>query len=166
MSDVHGDEQLSELAAQIDGWLAELAAANPAVEAVDHADDDACRWYVRLRGDEKEHITVWLTLGQRTLRYEAYVMPAPEENVAEVYEMALRRNAKLVGAHFAIGVEDALFLRGELPVTAVCADEVDRVVGSIYAYAEQSFPALIRLGFASRFANSMVAAFPLRRPRR
>jgi hypothetical protein len=154
VSDAHDDDQLSQLAAQIDEWLGKLAAANPAVEAVDHAEDDAHRWYVRLRGDEKEHITVWLKLGQRTLQYEAYVMPAPEENVAKVYEMALRRNQKLVGAHFAIGVEDALFLRGELPVAAVCADEVDRVVGSIYAYAEQSFPALIRLGFASRFAKS------------
>lgn len=154
MSDAHDDAQLSQLTAQIDEWLAQLATANPAVEAVDHVEGDAHRWYVRLRGDEKEHITVWLTLGQRTLRYEAYVMPAPEENIAKVYEMALRRNQKLVGAHFAIGVEDALFLRGELPVAAVCADEVDRVVGSIYAYAEQSFPALIRLGFASRFAHS------------
>jgi hypothetical protein len=154
VSDAHDDAQLSQLAVQIDEWLAQLAAANPAVEAVDHVEDDAHRWYVRLRGDEKEHITVWLTLGQRTLRYEAYVMPAPEENIAQVYEMALRRNQKLIGAHFAIGVEDALFLRGELPVAAVRADEVDRVIGSIYAYAEQSFPALIRLGFASRFANS------------
>ncbi|MEY2524677.1 MAG: hypothetical protein QOJ66_3242, partial [Ilumatobacteraceae bacterium] len=75
------------------------------------------------------------------------------ENVVQVYEMALRRNEKLVGAHFAIGVEDALFLRGELPVAAVCADEVDRIVGSIYAYTEQSFPSLIRLGFASHFAS-------------
>jgi hypothetical protein len=106
-----------------------------------------------MAGEEKDHITVWVTLGQRTVRYEAYVMPAPEENIAEVYEMALRRNQKLVGAHFAIGVEDALFLRGELPLAAVCAEEVDRVVGSIYAYSEQSFPALIRLGFASRFAD-------------
>ncbi len=65
--------------------------------------------------------------------------------------MALRRNEKLVGAHFAIGVEDALFLRGELPLAAVSAAEVDRIVGSIYAYVEQCFPALIRLGFASRF---------------
>jgi hypothetical protein len=154
VSDAYDDAQLSQLAAQIDGWLAQLAVVNPAVEAVDHAHDDVHRWYVRLRGDEKEHITVWLTLGQRTLQYEAYVMPAPEENVAKVYEMALRRNQKLVGAHFAIGVEDALFLRGELPVTVVCAAEVDRVVGSIYAYAEQSFPALIRLGFASRFTKS------------
>lgn len=153
MSDVHDDATVSALAVQIDEWLAQLAAANPAVEAVDHAESDDHRWYVRLRGDEKEHITVWLMLGQRTLRYEAYVMPAPEENVAQVYEMALRRNEKLVGAHFALGVEDALFLRGELPVAAVCADEVDRVVGSIYAYVEQCFPALIRLGFASRLAR-------------
>lgn len=153
MSEVHDDDRLSSLADQIDAWLGQLAAANRAIEAVDRADDGDLRWYVRLRGEEKEHITVWLSLGQRTLRYEAYVMPAPQENVAQVYELALRRNEKLVGAHFAIGVEDALFLRGELPVSAVCADEVDRIVGSMYAYAEQSFPALIRLGFASHFAT-------------
>jgi hypothetical protein len=153
VSDAHDDTAVSALAAQIDGWLADMAAANAAIEAVDRGEGDEHRWYVRLRGDEKEHITVWLTLGQRTLRYEAYVMPAPQENIAAVYELALRRNEKLVGVHFAIGVEDALFLRGELPVVAVCADEVDRVVGSIYAYAEQSFPAMIRLGFASHFSR-------------
>jgi hypothetical protein len=153
VSDAHDDTAVSALAAQIDGWLADMAAANAAIEAVDRGEGDEHRWYVRLRGDEKEHITVWLTLGQRTLRYEAYVMPAPQENIAAVYELALRRNEKLVGAHFAIGVEDALFLRGELPVVAVCADEVDRVVGSIYAYAEQSFPAMIRLGFASHVSR-------------
>ena len=153
MSDAHDDAAVSALAVQIDEWLQQLQTSNPAVEAVDRNDDDTLRWYVRLRGEEKDHITVWLTLGQRTLRYEAYVMPAPEENVAAVYEMALRRNEKLVGAHFAIGVEDALFLRGELPLGAVCAAEVDRIIGSIYAYCEQSFPAMIRLGFASRFAH-------------
>jgi hypothetical protein len=58
-----------------------------------------------------------------------------------------------VGAHFAIGVEDALFLRGELPLLAISADEVDRVVGSIYAYCELSFPSMIRLGFASHFTR-------------
>jgi hypothetical protein len=153
VSEVHDDDQLSALADRIDEWLAQLAASNPAIEAVDREDNDQTRWYVRMRGDEKEHLTVWLTLGQRTLRYEAYVMPAPQENVALVYELALRRNEKLVGSHFAIGVEDALFLRGELPVVAVDAPEVDRIIGSIYAYAEQNFPAMIRLGFASRFTT-------------
>ena len=153
MSDVHDESAVSALAVQIDGWLADLAASNPAVEAVDREDGDETRWYVRLRGDEKEHITVWLTLGQRTLRYEAYVMPAPEENVAAVHEAALRRNEKLIGAHFAIGVEDALFLRGELPAGAVSGNEIDRIVGSLYAYVEHAFPSLIRLGFESRFAG-------------
>ena len=91
------------------------------------------------------------TLGQRTLRYETYVMPAPEENQVQLYEQLLRRNERLVGAHFSIGVEDAVFLRGELPLAALTEDELDRVVGSLYAYVEQVFPAAIRLGFASRF---------------
>jgi hypothetical protein len=108
-----------------------------------------------MRGEAKEFITLWFTLGQRTLRYETYVMPAPLEHVAEVYEQALRRNERLVGAHFAIGVEDALFLRGELPLVALTEAELDRVVGSMYAYVEQAFPSLIRLGYASQFASQL-----------
>ena len=92
-----------------------------------------------MRGEEKDFTTVWLTLGQRTLRYETYVMPAPEENAAAVYESLLRRNERLVGAHFAIGVEDAVFLRGELPLAALTEAELDRIVGSLYAYVEQCF---------------------------
>lgn len=152
MTDVHDDGSLAVIERRIDEWLAGFRNDNPAIEAVDRGEPGERRWYVRMRGEEKEHITVWLSLGQRTLRYEAYVMPAPEEHVAAVYESALRRNERLVGAHFAIGVEDALFLRGELPLVALDEDELDRVVGSLYAYVEESFPALIRLGFASRFA--------------
>lgn len=153
MSDLHDAGELAWFEEQISAWLADFAADNPVVEAIDRGDGDGePRWYVRMAGDEKDHITIWLALGQRTLRYEAYVMPAPEENHAAVYEMALRRNEKLVGAHFAIGIEDALFLRGELPLSALNEAELDRVVGSVYAYVEQCFRGLLRLGFASRFA--------------
>jgi hypothetical protein len=156
MTDLFDDGALAVVERRIDEWLAGFAASNDAIEAIDRGvkgeGGDDLRWYVRMRGEAKDHTTIWLTLGQRTLRYEAYVMPAPEENVAAVYEQALRRNEKLVGAHFAIGVEDALFLRGEIPVAALTEAEVDRIIGSIYAYVEQSFPALIRLGYASRFA--------------
>ena len=153
MSELFDVGALALLERQIDEWLHRMADANPAVSGVGRDDDAPRRWFVRMRGEAKEITTVWITLGQRTIRYETYVMPAPEENMAGLYESLLRRNEKLVGAHFAIGVEDALFLRGELPVAAVCADEVDRIVGSIYAYTEQSFPSLIRLGFASHFAS-------------
>jgi hypothetical protein len=152
VTDVHDDGSLAVIERRIDEWLAGFRRDNPAIESVDRGEPGERRWYVRMRGEEKEHITVWLSLGQRTLRYEAYVMPAPEENIAAVYESALRRNERLVGAHFAIGVEDAVFLRGELPLVALDEEELDRVVGSLYAYVEESFPTLIRLGYASRFA--------------
>ena len=78
-------------------------------------------------------------------------MPAPEENPAELYEHLLRRNDRLVGAHFSIGIEDAVFLRGELPAVAITEAELDRIIGSMYAYVEQCFGTAIRIGFASRF---------------
>jgi hypothetical protein len=79
-------------------------------------------------------------------------MPAPEENIEAVFENLLRRNERLIGVHFAIGVEDAVFLRGDLPLAALSEAELDRVIGSLYATAEQCFQGLLRIGFASRFA--------------
>jgi hypothetical protein len=155
MTDYHLPHTLQQYEASISDWLRSFAEDNPLFEAIDRGDPSETnepRWYVRLKGDEKEHITIWFTLGQRTLRYEAYVLPAPQEHVAEVYELALRRNDKLVGAHFAIGVEDALFLRGELLLASLSEAELDRVIGSLYQYVEQTFPALIRLAFASKFS--------------
>jgi hypothetical protein len=154
MTDYHLPPTLDEYDAAITGWLHAFAAENELFEAIDRGEPGESaepRWYVRLKGEEKEHITIWFTLGQRTLRYEAYVLPAPAEHVAEVYELALRRNDRLVGAHFAIGVEDALFLRGELPLGALNDAELDRIIGSLYQYVEATFPALIRLAFASKF---------------
>jgi hypothetical protein len=152
MTDAYDAEQLAELDRRVDGWLADLAAEHDHILAVDRTDDDGVRWYVRMRGDDKEFTTVWLTLGQRMLRYETYVMPAPEENGAELYEHLLRRNDSLVGAHFSIGIEDAVFLRGEMPVDQVSLAEVDRALGTLYAQVELCFQALLRIGFRSRFS--------------
>jgi hypothetical protein len=140
MTDAYDAEQLADLDGRIDGWLAELAVEHDHIIAVDRSNDGGVRWYVRMRGEDKEFTTVWLTLGQRTLRYETYVMPAPEENDAELYEHLLRR------------VEDAVFLRGELPVAHVTLAELDRVLGTLYAQVEQCFQSLLRIGFHSRFA--------------
>lgn len=150
MTDAYDAEQLDELDRRIDGWLADLAGEHDHILAIDRTDDDAVRWYVRMRGDDKEFTTVWLTLGQRMLRYETYVMPAPEENDAELYEHLLRRNDGLIGAHFSIGIEDAVFLRGEMPVDQVSLAEVDRALGTLYAQVELCFQALLRIGFRSR----------------
>ena len=152
MTDVHDDAALAVLERRVDEWLAASASTMP-IEAVDRAEGDLRRWYVRLRGEDKDFTTVWLTLGQRTLRYETYVMPAPEENADRLYEHLLRLNDRLVGAHFSIGTEDAVFLRGDLPLSALSEAEVDRVIGTLYASVEQHFRALLRIGFASRFRD-------------
>ena len=153
MSDLFDDSSLARLERNIDEWLSNLRATITAIVAIDRAEGDEIRWYVRMRGEEKEFTTIWITLGQRTLRYETYVMPAPEENAAELYESVLRRNERLVGAHFSIGAEDAIFLRGELPLALVCEPELDRIVGTMYDIVERAFPSLIRIGFASRFTD-------------
>ena len=151
MSDLFDDAALARIERQIDEWLSHAKVHNELILAVDRSTDQEIRWYVRMSGQEKEFTTVWLTLGQRTLRFETYVMPAPEENAQVLYESLLRRNEKLVGAHFSIGQEDAVFLRGEIPLAALNEQELDRAIGTLYSTVEQSFGALIRIGFASRF---------------
>jgi len=143
--------ELDVVEALIDAWAARELDDNPLVLAVDRAEPGIRRWYVRLKGEEKDFTTVWLTIHQRTLQYETYVLPAPEENHAAVYEQLLRRNLRFNGAAFVIGDEDAIYLKGQLPLDAVSDDELDRVVGSLYAYVEQCFRPALRLAFASRF---------------
>jgi hypothetical protein len=147
---MHSDEDLAALEQAIDSWLAAARAGNEVISSVDRDVEVPRRWYVRMRGEEKDVTAVWLTLGQRTLRYESYVMPAPEENHAEFYEHLLRRNEGLVGAHFSIGAEDAVFLRGELPLAALDAAELDRILGTVYATVEHCFRPALAIGFASR----------------
>jgi hypothetical protein len=153
MSELFGIHDLDSLEGQITGWLLDMQGRNESIAAVDRGEIGERRWYVRMRGEEKEFTTVWITLGQRTLKYETYVMPAPEENAEQLYEYLLRRNESLVGAHFSIGIEDAMFLRGEMPLRLVDEAELDRVIGTLYATVERIFPVIIRIGFASRFAE-------------
>ncbi len=153
MSELFGIHDLDSLEGAITGWLLDMKQRNETIVAIDRGEIGERRWYVRMRGEEKEFTTVWLTLGQRTLKYETYVMPAPEENAEQLYEHLLRRNESLVGAHFSIGIEDAMFLRGEMPLRLVDEEELDRVIGTLYATVERIFPIIIRIGFASRFAE-------------
>jgi hypothetical protein len=120
------------------------------VAAVDH-DPAERRWYVRIHGEDKDVYTVRFTLGQRTLHYETYFMPAPEEQRAECYAHLLRRNSALYGLAFNVGAEDAVFLSGQLANDVIDSDELDRILGTFYATVEQCFRPALRIGFASKF---------------
>lgn len=145
--------ELDALEARIDAWLSAQLAENPTMEAVDRGEPGERRWYVRMAGEDKDHTTVWLTLRQRSLHHETFVMPAPEENEAEFYLHLLRRNHQIAGLRFSVGAEDAVYLEGEVPWRAVDEVQLDRVIGSTWFYVEQFFVAALRIGYASRFAG-------------
>jgi hypothetical protein len=152
--DIADQQQLDLIEIQISEWLANELATNPIVAAVERGEPSERRWYIRVLGESKDIFTIWFTLRQRTLHYETYVIPAPDENHAQFFEHLLRRNRKVSGMSFCIGEEDAVFLAGSLPVHAIDDGELDRILGSIYMYVEQFFLPALRIGFATRFATN------------
>lgn len=146
------DQQLAHYRTLIDDWAAQERATNPLIGAVD-SDPDLARWYIRLLGEEKAVITVWLTLGQRTLRYETYFIPAPLERRADCYEYLLKANLTLFGMRFAVGAEDAVYLVGQMPLSAIDGPELDRIIGSAYAYSERHFRPAMTIGYGSKFGR-------------
>lgn len=143
-------DERARCAGAIDRWASQRLAEGGALVAVDR-DVQNHRWYLRLRGEEKDFVTVWLTMRQRTLHHEAQVMPSPETNVRETFEYVLRRNSEVRQMRFALGPEDAIYLVGELAVSEVDDAELDRVVGSSLEYIDAAFPIAMSLGFEGKY---------------
>ena len=146
-------QELDRLSAVIERWMDEQVAENPVVATWERLPGGQRRWFLRVTGESKDVYTIRWHLRQRTLHYETYFMPAPEENAERLYGHLLRRNLKMYGGSFAIGEEDAIFIVGQLDRSMVGPDELDRVLGSMWAWVEQYFQPAIRIGFASRLAE-------------
>lgn len=144
-------EELDRLGAVLERWMDEQMADNPVVATWERLPGSERRWFLRVTGESKDVYTIRWHLWQRTLQYETYFMPAPEENAEALYANLLRRNSKMYGGSFAIGEEDAVFIVGQLDRSMVSAGELDRVLGSIWSWVEQYFVPALRIGFASRF---------------
>tara|TARA_B100001250_G_scaffold116208_1_gene98523 strand:+ start:133 stop:594 length:462 start_codon:yes stop_codon:yes gene_type:complete len=143
-------DELHILKETIDNWLQGRVNENFVIQSADY-DEEENRWYVRVQGEEKQNSMILMTLGQRTLQFETYVMPSPEENEAKFYEHLLRRNQKLHGVSFSIGSENALYLSGGIKNHWISEKNLDWMIGSIYAAIELCFKPALHIGFASRF---------------
>jgi hypothetical protein len=152
MQRIFAEDELDQLGDRIEAWLERQLQENPVVAAVERdTESGERRWFLRVHGEQKDVFSIWFHLGQRTLAYETYVMPAPEENHALFFEHLLRRNRKLYGATFAIGEEDAIFLVGQLANECIDDEELDRILGSLYVWVEEFFRPAMRIGYASKF---------------
>jgi hypothetical protein len=117
--------------------------------SVEYAEEVEGRWAVRMRQETRDATTVWFDVGERSLEFEAYVLPAPTA-AAEVHRQAMMRNARAWRCFFALDAENAIVLRGRIAARSVTVDELDRVLGEIYETIELAFRPMVRAGFPAR----------------
>jgi len=116
---------------------------------LDFAEPEPDQFFVKLPGTHKLFTNCWLIVGQHGLLVEAFVCRQPDENHQDFYAFLLRRNAKTYAVSFALDQAGDVFLVGRLPLHAVTPDEVDRILGAVLQYADESFDTLLEIGFAS-----------------
>jgi hypothetical protein len=104
---------------------------------------------VTLPGERKLQTTCRLEIGKHALGIHAFVARNPDENHQVVYRWLLERNLKMFGVAFAVDSSGDIYLDGRMPLEAVTTQELDRVLGSVLTYADESFNTILELGFAS-----------------
>jgi hypothetical protein len=129
--------------------------ASSFVGQIEHQDlpDDRghFHWLIRLRGEERDVITLWLSLRQRTVFVETELMPAPEENVEALYRYLLVKNHELRELHLAIGPEAGIYLVTQVPIGELTVERMDELVGATVTYVDDMFPTVMSMGLPSMY---------------
>jgi hypothetical protein len=104
---------------------------------------------VTLPGEKKLQTPCRLDVGEHAFAVHAFVARRPDENHERVHRWLLERNLRMYGVAFAVDHLGDIYLDGRLPLSAVTAEEVDRLLGSVLSYADESFNTILELGFAT-----------------
>jgi hypothetical protein len=116
---------------------------------VSYESAEPASYLVTLPGQHKLQTLAWLIAGAHSLHVEAFFCRQPDENHAAFYRFLLERNAKMYGVHFAVDRTGDVYLVGRLPLAAISAAEVDRLLGCVLSYADDTFDQALMIGFAS-----------------
>ncbi len=116
---------------------------------VDYTEPEPGAYLIRLAGEHKLATMTWLVVGQHSLQVEAFFCRQPDENHAAFYRFLLERNGRMYGVHFALDRTGDVYLTGRLPLTAVSEEEIDRLLGCVLAYSDESFNEALKIGFGS-----------------
>ena len=104
---------------------------------------------VTLPGERKLQTPCRLDVGKHSFAIHAFVARNPDENHERVYRWLLERNLRMFGVAFAVDHHGDIYLDGRLPLTAVTPDEIDRLLGAVLTYADESFNTILEQGFGS-----------------
>ena len=110
---------------------------------------DGGRFTVELPGERKLSTPCRLDVGEHAFGVHAFVCRQPDENHERVYRWLLERNLRMFGVAFAVDRTGDIYLDGRLPLLSVTAEEVDRLLGAVLTYADESFNTILELGFAT-----------------
>ena len=132
----------ARLGAVFEAWAADPSSDVAAAELVEG------RWAVRMAQQTRDFTTVWVTPGDLTVAFEAYVLPAPPRGVAEVHRQLLFRNHRAWRVHFAVDRSGGIYLLGRIEAGRADEETLSYVFAEIYELVELSFRPLLRAGFA------------------
>jgi hypothetical protein len=104
---------------------------------------------ITLKGEKKLQTHCALIVGDHSLSINAFVIRKPDENEDQVHHWCMSKNASMYGLAFAINHLGDIYLVGRLPLDAVNAKELDRILGSVLQYSDSSFNPLLEIGFAN-----------------
>jgi len=102
---------------------------------------------VKLPGSHKLATMTWLVVGDHSLHVEAFFVRRPDENHEAFYKWLLERNAKMFAVSFAVDNLGDVYLVGRLPLSAINAEEIDHILGSVLTYSDEWFDTALELGF-------------------
>jgi hypothetical protein len=129
--------------------VADVIRATLAESGLDWVEHGGGAFEVDLPGERKLKTTCRLEVGKHALGIHAFVARRPDENHEVVYRWMLERNLRMFGVAFAVDASGDIYLDGRLPLSAVTPDELDRVMGAVLTYADESFNVILDLGFAT-----------------
>jgi hypothetical protein len=104
---------------------------------------------VDLPGEKKLSTPCRLDVGEHALGVHAFVCRQPDENHERVYRWLLERNLRMFAVAFAVDRTGDIYLDARLPLAAVSAEEIDRLLGAVLTYSDESFNTILELGFAT-----------------
>jgi hypothetical protein len=104
---------------------------------------------VTLPGTHKLKTICNLIVGEHALRLEAFVMRQPDERREELWAWLLRRNARMFGVAFSVDAVGDVYLTGRVALGGFDENELDRLLGSVLTYADESFDTMLEIGFGS-----------------
>ncbi len=104
---------------------------------------------IDLPGEKKLSTPCRLDVGEHALGVHAFVARQPDENHERVYRWLLERNLRMFGVAFAVDHAGDIYLDGRLPLVSVAPEELDRLLGAVLTYADESFNTILELGFAT-----------------